>query len=264
MKKGLLLNAALIFSFSFCSFAIAEIDFQTYSKKGFDECFDKTLSGERVVVPCEIPSQIMSASAIQQSLEQFREFEESDIVEEVFEAARVRDAQPQSKTSPYNRSITEKELHNRKNLTYEEFKKQEIEKSKEHQSYIEEWLERDRNSRLRPEIKSKAGSVRNGLYRVVLVFVNNADFPSKYSRHSVFRENTTAQFAADWEEIIFKHYLEDDYKHYKPKLGAVHDLVVITIHVDGSETLGRLIEGKPVKSISHIGKTIEEQGAVLP
>ncbi|RBP48541.1 hypothetical protein [Arenicella xantha] len=216
----------------------AETDYAAYSRKGFDECFDKTLSGEKIVVPCEQPSPEMTPAEIQESIDQFRSFEDSDLVEAVFEAALKRDALPKTE-SPFGQKIKPNESAKQKSIR--------IERIRKHFQF---------QSQFKPEVAQKMGGIRDGLYFVRLVFVNDADFPPKYSRNPVFIENQTEEFAVSWKETIFTHYLKSDYEKFTPELGAIGEFVVMTVLLRGSNDLQQIVTGQPLHTISHIGTPV--------
>ncbi|WP_147250929.1 hypothetical protein [Arenicella xantha] len=218
----------------------AESDYVAYSKKGFDECFDKTLSGKKIVVPCEQPSPVMTPAEIQESIDQFRSFENGDIVEAVFEAARQRDTLPKAE-SPFGQKIKPKESVNSHS------KEQSSNRNDNFQKYLQF------RSQFKPEVAQKMGGVKNERYLVTLAFSNDGDFPKKHSSGEVFIGNDSEAYASDWKSIIFKHYLGDDYNRYQPVLGAVHEVAVIQVLVDVSKDLAKIVENQPVESISHIG-----------
>lgn len=230
-----------------------------HGKRGLDECFGTSLSGEKYIIHCQVGYQVMSEKEIQDSLELFRDFEKSSLKDEVFEAAKQRDirlAENPLPESPFMKKIEASEINNHKTQTYEEFKNDWKAKNDAHNKAVLARIKADKESDLRPEIKSKVGSIVDGRYRVSIVYINDSDFPAKYSNHNFFQENTTTSYANDWKNIIFTHYLGENYKTYKPELGAVHELVIIKAFVKDSTELESLVTGKPVESITHIASPI--------
>ena len=228
-----------------------------YAKRGLDECFKTTEFGEKITVPCLAGYQPMSDAEVQKSIDQFRDFEQSDTKEKVHKEAKknaIRLKQNPIPQHPAKRKITEQDLVKNKGLSYEERNQKFLDEGRAGSASIRASLKMDEEeAHIDPEIRRKMYYVKDGLYSVNIMFLNDSDFPEKYHNHEVFKKNTAAQYARDWREIIFTHYLGNEYGKYLPELGVVHELVSIDIYVTGSKDLDNVLRGKPVYSVHHIG-----------
>lgn len=228
----------------------AETDYNAYTKKGFDECFEDTLSGERIVVPCNLPKEEMTPDEVSASLALFEAYEQSPLATEVAAAAKERDKQPRTQ-NPHRKKLTPQDLEDQRNRTREERASYMAAKAEESRKYMEQKLSSP-GPKLRPEVASKVGFVQNGKYRVRLTFINNGDYPKRYSRHAFFADNPSDSFTADWEKIIFENYLGRGYQKYSPDLAAVNKYVVMLVLVNGSKELEKIVRSSPLHAIAHV------------
>lgn len=228
-----------------------------YAKRGLDKCFKKNELGEQITIPCLVGYQPMSDAEIQKSIDQFIEFEQSDTKEQIHQEAKKRAARLKKNPIPQHpakRKITEQDIIKNEGLSYEERKQKLLDEGDKGLESVKAWWKmREAEAHLDPEIQRKMYYIKDDLYSVKVFFINDSDFPEKYTNYEVFIENTTAEYANDWKKIIFTRYLGEEYGRYKPEIGVVNELVSIKFYVKDSKELERILHGKPIYSVKHIG-----------
>lgn len=92
---------------------------------------------------------------------------------------------------------------------------------------------------------------------ISLTFRNYSLFPTKSYDDEAFTNDSSIAFKEKWENIIFRRYLGEDYKHYEPALGIVHDdWIVIRVLVNGISELEDIIYRDPLRNIKHVGDPV--------
>ena len=200
--------------------------------------------------------QSLEAHEIQESIEQLREFENSDLKEKVFELSKAREER--RKENPIPESLAERELtaadiEHRERMTAEEKKIYWEKRTKSHGAHVRALIRDEAGENLGPEMSTKVSRVENGKYKVYADFINDQSFPEKYVRRRVFKINGTKDFADKWRDVIFNYYFGENYKNNKPELVAVNDVVIMNFIVSGSDELEQILKDKLVRSLRHAG-----------
>ena len=212
-------------------------------------------------------SRHMTDEQIQESLELFRNFEQSDVREKVMVAAKSR--QEKRETTPLPEDVARKkftsvELSERENMTSEDFHSNWTSKQEAQTQYLRERLEEQQSENLSSEVASKVGSIVNGKYRTTIFFVNDMNFPAKLVNHDVFYQDRSLEFSNKWKDTIFAYYLGEQHQAYNPELISVNKSVGLKILVTGSDDLGTILDGKAVKRLTHVASPIGGIETSLP
>lgn len=94
---------------------------------------------------------------------------------------------------------------------------------------------------------------KNGKYKVKLMFRLDSDFPKLYGGSEHFYENDSETFKEQWSQIIFEHYLGQNYSNYEPELYSVAKVCSIYALVSTSEELTALLADNRIIKAVHAG-----------
>ena len=205
--------------------------------------------------------QPLSKQKIQESIEQLRAFENSDLKDTVFELSKAREERRKENPIPESvvkRELTAADLEGRALMSAEEKEAYWEQRQKSHETHTRAVLKDYHKENIDPQLRHKVSRIEEGMYSVYAVFINDQNFPEKYGEHRVFKINQTKEYADKWRETILNYYFGESYQANKPQLRAIHDLVTMRFLVSGSDELERILEGKSVKSLTHAGLPFEE------
>ena len=131
------------------------------------------------------------------------------------------------------------------------------------------------------EVREKAVHLKEGKYLVTITYLNEANYPRKYSRTANFpgkypktesyytlnngREYLDGTSGAQWESVILTHLVNSDHQQYSAKVHSVNDeFVVVKVFLDNSSQLDTITKGKTIKRLRHVGLPKVEYEEVRP
>ena len=200
--------------------------------------------------------QPLSTQQVQESIEQLRAFENSDLKDKIFELSKAREERRKGNPIPESLAkseLTAADLEHQYRMTAKEKEIYWKKRTESHEAHVRASIRDKAGENLGPEMSTKVSRVENGKYKVYADFINDQSFPEKYVRRRVFKINGTKDFADKWRDVIFNYYFGENYKNNKPELVVVNDLVIMNFIVSGSDELEQILKDKLVRSLRHAG-----------